>query len=315
MIKRRYLNNTGVSLYDDENMAQKTIRTHCPKCHGHSYVITPKNGLSFCFLCRYWERDGDAPVQSKVRSQYINEIRNLYTQAAHYYHSSLTTEAITFLHTRGVTDQTIQDALLGYCPVGKSPLYKGTIAVEAGLGLPHDESGVLAGRITLPYFRDAGVVSDIRGRSITPNEEIKYKSLYNHAFFRGADYPFNYHVRDNKRIILTEGELKAILATQYGYTALALPGMTSWKDGFTQQEDQHVVIIFDSQVKNALHVRDAIIRAASKLNNVYIGTLPLFGKQKMDIDQLILEHGIDIFRDVVNNALPYQIWLQLTERF
>lgn len=289
----------------------------CPACGKENYGITKDNGVGFCFNCGHWARDGQAIYKPRVRSEHIPEIRNLYAQVAAYYHSSLDKQALSFLSRRGFTDNTIERFQIGYCPVGKNPIYKGSLAKEAGLATSAD-TGFLAGRITFPYFYDETTITDIRGRAIDPFDELRYKSPYNDSFFRGADFPYNYHLRCNKKIILTEGEIKADIATQIQYPAMALPGIMSWRDGLVIDLDTEYTMIFDSQ-RNMRDVRRAIMRIAEKLisagvNIPHIGTIPLFGRNKMDIDDLILQYGPEIFSDVVNNALPYDEWKGL-QRF
>lgn len=293
---------------------QKPFKTDCPMCAGNDFYITPHNGVGFCFHCGHWTRDGHAEHKPKVRSQHIDEIRNYYAQTTEYYHSSLDTAAYAFLTKRGFTDETIKRFKIGYCPLGKHPIYKGQIAQEAGLATI-TQTGFLAGRITFPYFYDDNTITDIRGRSLDPFDATRYKSPYHDGYYRGADFPYNFHLRCNKRLILTEGEIKADIASQIQYPAMALPGIMSWRDGLVIDLDTDYTMIFDSQ-HNMRDVRKAIVRIADKLvaagvNSPRIGTIPLFGRSKMDIDDLIIAYGPEIFADVVNNALPYTEWKEL----
>lgn len=292
---------------------QKHQRMHCPKCDGNSYVYTFETEFGYCFLCTYKEYKGTPAHRQKIRSEYVDEIRGFYNQVAHYYHSCLDNKAISFLHQRGFTNDTIDRFLIGYCPHGSNPLYKDQLAIEAGLGLPHDSTCVLAGRITFPYFFNDNMIVDIRGRSINPDEELRYKGPYHSSYYRGADYLYNTHLANANTILITEGEIKADIATQVGFATLAMPGINSIKT-FTQRDDQKVIILFDSQRGKQHFVNEAITRLSKTLYDPYVSTLPLFGRDKMDCDTLILEYGVDVFADVVNNALPYNQWLQL-QRF
>lgn len=292
----------------------KHQRMSCPKCGGNSYVYTHDIEFGYCFLCTYKEYKGNVTHQEKVRSEYVDEIRNYYKQLAHYYHKSLTKQALTFLHQRGFTNDTIERFLIGYCPQESSPLYRDQIAVEAGIGLPHDSTSVLAGRITFPYFFNDDTIVDIRGRSLDPDEAIKYKSPYHSSYYRAADYLYNNHLSNADTIIVTEGEIKADISTQSGFTTLAMPGINSIKK-FLQRENQKVIIVFDSQRKNQQFVNQAIKKVSKEFNDPYIGTLPLLNKDKQDIDGFILAYGIQMYADVIYNALPYQTWKTLTERF
>ncbi len=289
----------------------------CPSCGGDNFGVTDDNGVAFCFNCGHWARDGQTEYKPRKRSEHIAEIRNFYAQATEYYHNSLDGEARRFLTRRGFTDDTIERFKIGYCPVGKHPMYKSPIAHEAGLAT-NSQTGLLAGRITFPYLYDEETITDIRGRSLDPNNELRYMSPRHDTYYRGADYPYNYHLRCNKRLILTEGEIKADISSQIQYPAMALPGIMSWREGLTIDVDTDYTLIFDSQ-KRMFDVRRAITRIAERMINAgvnapMIGTLPLFGRDKMDIDDLILSYGAETFADVVNSALPYTEWKEL-QRF
>lgn len=291
----------------------KSEKRICPKCNRNSFWYTFDNNFGYCFLCTYKEHKGAYAGKQKVRSAYIEAIRNYYKQLAHYYHSSLHKAALDFLYHRGFTDETIQRFLIGYCPNGKNPLYKDPIGIEAGLALPHDQTGFLAGRITFPYFYNKEMICDLRGRALDPDEEVKYKSPYQSSYYRGADFLYNNHLAGADTILITEGEIKADLATQIGFPTLAMPGMNTRKT-FSQRGDQKVIIVFDSQVKNQRFVNQAITQLAKSLVNPFVATLPLFGKDKQDIDSFILEYGAATFTDVINSALPFLEWKQL-QRF
>jgi len=285
-------------------------KTACPICGKETLYVTPMNGLSYCFSpgCNYYLREGLDRSEKKERSPYLDEIRHFYNKAALYYHSSLDKRALGYLYARGLNDVTIKNLKIGYCPKGKSPLYNGQVPIEAGLSM--NGEAFLADRVTFPYMYDDTTIVDIRGRSIR-DDPLKYKSPFNGAYYRGADYPYNYHLHRENIIILTEGEIKADLAVQIGYPTMALPGMGIWKQGFRQQANQHIILLFDSQNKNVHSLRTAIEKAAMQLDGPKIATLPLFGEKKMDIDQFILTYGKTGFDIVVNSALPFNTWKRL----
>lgn len=295
----------------------KSYKTTCPSCGNDNFYVTPSNGLSYCFnaACGHWEKDGDIPQtpRKRLRSENLNEIRQFYEQVASYYHNSLDSRAIAFLHQRGFNDETIQKMQLGYIPCGRHPLYKSSIAKEAGLATKAGEA-FLGDRIAFPYLVSNNGVTDIRGRAIDPNDELKYKSPFGDVYARGADYPYNYQLSDAPRLIITEGEIKADLATQSGFPTIALPGMSNWRDGFRQKQGQEIIILFDSQEHNNQDVRAAIRKVANRLDDAKVATLPLFGKKKQDIDSFIIDYGTNIFKMVVDSALDFQVWNRL-QRF
>jgi DNA primase len=286
----------------------RSYRTECKKCGGHNYVVTPSKGISKCFNCGYYELDSAVAPQSKVMSSHLDEIRALYAQAAKYYHSALTPEAYTFLHNRGFTDAMIKELQLGYCPSGRSPLYTKLIAKEAGLA-KYDSTAFLENRITFPYFHN-GMHTEIRGRAIDPYEEVRYKSPLGSSYHRGAIYPYNYQYTA-PRIIITEGEIKAAIALQYGHTAIAMPGLSIWSEGFRESPETEYIVCFDSQQHAQYNVQRAIIAIADKIPTMKVATLPLLGKKKQDIDSFILDHGVVFFTNIIHSALPFAEWYKL----
>lgn len=289
----------------------KSYRTECPKCMGHNFVITPDNGIGYCYNCAYFN-NGKHTIDKIETSEHVDAFRELYKQATNYYHSSLTPDAYSFLVSRGFNDTVITDLKIGFCPTGKHPLYKHKLAKEAGL-IDHNNSGFLANRVTFPYFAN-GSITEIRGRAIESTDEIKYKSLLGSSIYRGAIYPYNYHLSNNKRIVITEGEIKAAIAYQVGTPAMALPGMGIWRAGFKPNKDTEYILLFDSQRYGMKYVKQAITKIAQKIKHIKIATLPLMGKDKQDIDSFILSYGASAFHTIINSALTYNDWRDI-QRF
>jgi len=292
----------------------KSYKTQCPSCNGDNFYVTPDNGLSFCFNCKHLEKDNTAPyTRIRKRSDNVQEIRQYYTEMAHYYHTSLDTNARNFLYGRGYTDETIQQLKIGYIPAGIHPMYRNPIAIEAGLANKRYEA-FLGNRIAFPYFKDTKVVTDIRARALDSNDELKYKSPFNDAYYRGAIYPYNYQVVKNaKRVLLTEGEIKAGIAMQAHFPTIGLPGILAWRDGLIQEDDQEYVIVFDSEVKPNVQ-RDvifAIRKVSLHLLNVKVAVLPVFDGGKAEIDTFINRFGADTFGSIIDNALEYDEWNRL----
>jgi DNA primase-like protein len=293
----------------------QSYKTECPRCGHISLYVTPHNGMSHCFrpTCKLTQFNGESRGKIRVRSDNIPEIREVYKQAAWYYHSSVDDRARNYLHQRGFTDKTIDELQIGYCPVGKLPLYRDVIAKEAGISTARNEA-FLGDRITFPYFKDTNTITDIRGRAINATEELKYKSPFGDVIFRGAIYPYNYHLRNNKRIILAEAEIKADIAYQLGYAAMGLPGIGSWRPGFVQEDNQEIIIVFDNESNpdTQREVIYAIRKVAGELIKPKIAVLPLFdGDKKAEIDTFIDKHGGILFKSIIDNALEYKVWNSL----
>lgn len=283
-------------------------RITCLKCNGHNFVVTAEKGMKHCFNCGYHVFDRSMSYVPLVRSKNIAQIRLFYTEIARYYHSNLQTEHRQYLNKRGITDQTIQELQIGYCPDGKHPYYKGMIAKEAGLALS-DQTCSLKERITFPFISEDEGVTDLWGRDLSENGSYKYKSPYTYNNIqRGSDYPYLVDsMIGAKRIIITEGIIKPILPYQYGLSCVGMPGTLAYRP-IHPTADQEVIICFDNQVNH----RSELITAITKISNQFympkIATLPLRDKKKQDIDSYILSYGIEEFNRVIDGALDYKVW-------
>lgn len=293
----------------------KSYKTVCPSCGHLSFYVTPDNGMGHCFrpTCKLTQFNGDNTRKIQIRSDNVSEIRQVYKEAAWYYHSSLDTKSRVYLHKRGFTDTTIQDLMIGYCPYGSIPLYRDPMAKEAGIATAKNEA-FLEHRITFPYFKNKDVITDLRGRSLDSNALLKYKSPFGGTVFRGAIYPYNYHLHNNRRIILAEAEIKANIAYQLGYAAIGIPGIGAWRSGFVQEDNQEVIIVFDNESNpdTQREVIHAVRRISKELMHVKVAVLPIFdGENKAEIDTFINKHGGALFSSVIDNALDYKIWNSL----
>lgn len=299
----------------------KKNKTICPSCGGNDLGIKSQDRFAHCWECGANYRIGSEEDFKHAADRVDNvvfdteAIRSLYSEAGEYYHSCLSADHIDYLHNRGIDDNAIQLFKIGFCPSGTSRMYTNPIARQAGLADSHGNPW-LANRIVFPYIAD-GKITDLRGRALD-NDEARYKSLYHRAERRGAVYPFNYdralkHLGKTKTLILTEGEIKAIVADTEGFAIMALPGMLSFRSALVQQPGIRVVVAYDSTDKpeDKLRVDRAIHHLQRRIPEFYVVTLPLMGKDKMDVDLFLLLGGKDRFQHYIDNAVPYSLYKQL----
>lgn len=286
----------------------------CPECRKDNLWVTPENGIAHCFTpgCGYHVY-GIAEEQTYEVSKHVDAIRDYYKEITLYYHSCLDKPAENYLLARGLTHSIIEEYKLGYVPESPHVSYTAWIAQESGIALDKSKGykPFLAKRIVFPYWY-RGMVTDIRGRAMDDNP-VRYKSAYGKTHYRGAIYPFNMDESKADTVLFTEGEIKALVAKQAGYACLSIPGITIWRDGFTPIDYQKVIIVMDNQRKHK-GLTKAIQKVANHFENVYVATLPLYGKDKQDIDSYVNEYGYDSFRRIINSALEYNNWLSLRKR-
>jgi hypothetical protein len=313
--------------YCEKNRTKRATRGYkavCPGCAGNDLWVTPENRSCYCWECgtAYRITSGDQDTWMPAHSYAVKEfdtkaIRQVYNEAASYYHSCLSKEHEQFLKQRGITQEAINFFKIGFCPSGVMPMYLTETAKEAGIA---DGKGRpwLADRIVFPYIAD-GEITDLRGRTTT-NEDPKYKSLYHKSAQRGALYPFNYDAalkkaQNSKTIIITEGEIKAVVADQYNFSIVALPGMLSYRPGLVSQPGIRIVVVFDNSAypDDRVRVDRAIARLSQHIPYFSVVTLPLLGEEKMDIDSYLVrdDRNVARFQHFVDNAIDYPLYRRL----
>jgi DNA primase len=200
---------------------------------------------------------------------------------------------------------------LGYIPNEAITHISQDLLRDSGLYI-YDRA-VLGDRIAFPYIVD-GKVTDIRGRTMDKNDPTRYKSPLGSATNRGAIYPYNFSDSTEEHIV-TEGEIKAGIASQFGFKCVALPGIASWRM-MTSTSTFKQTIVFDSARSKAgrEHTLRAIDNISKKLYNPYVAMLPLGKEDKMDIDTFIMTKGTAEFRTIIDNALPYSEWAKIQRR-
>lgn len=215
----------------------------CPECGGHDrfYLITnPNNGGNPYWRCRqcdytepHDEELGEVAPDHSSRQQprtatEIAEAHTAYTAVAAYCADQLWTKAgstaLAALRKRGLTDDTIHAARLGWCGDGaelftwlfyhNQPVYDGALigGLRKRQGVPRP---VCKQTITIPYF-DGDTCVLLRGRKLAPQRnDPKYLSP-NGPLYAGAPPRFYLHATLDQQpaVILTEGELKALAAYQ-----------------------------------------------------------------------------------------------------
>lgn len=300
--------------------ASRGWKVVCPQCTGKDCWVTLDNGTGFCFECGAQYAIGENKFQrpkQEVRELDVPGIRHLYDTAVDFYHDCLTPDHLEFLERRGIDRSDVDTFMIGFCPTGNSPLYHSPLAQDSGI-VDYAGSPWLANRIVFPYFAE-GHATDLRGRS-TDGTDPKYKSLPRHAMSRGAWYPFNYErayklARKSKTVIVTEGEIKAIVADKFGHAAVAFPGMLSLRPGVVFDADVRIVVIYDNAAgkEDKLRVDRAIAKLSDRLGHFYVATLPLLGEEKQDIDSFLLNKrgGPVRFQQLVDEAVTYAMYKQL----
>lgn len=265
----------------------------CPKCGGDDrFFYMPSLRILkgapgwICRQCQYHEPADPSAVPKitgpKLTDEQLKQVHDANEKVTQYCEnllwSDVGAEALDYLRTkRGFTDDTIRNARLGYHPPTKQgaggvsqhlwrddkSAYEG--ACLAGLLRAQGQEGsVLQGTITIPYLA-AGNVMMIRARMLRPRDGTKYLSPFGTLYAGGTPMLFGQDVLaemaryGRKRVILTEGEFKAQLATQcwkadmLSMPAVAQPGISIFPYEFMESLSGFTVYLtYDAEArKNA----------------------------------------------------------------
>lgn len=203
--------------------------------------------------------------------------RELLTATAERYHTQLTTQAASYLLSRGVTKEAANVNLLGlvYDPA------------------PGHEMAV--GMLSIPYISPAGVTA-LKFRKLG---EGTPKYLWPVGQKIGL-----FNVRDlhktSKTIAICEGELDTIiLSSVVGVPTVGVAGVSQWKAWFPKlfEPYENVIVMADNDVKeNGTNPGQELAKKIKEdLPNATVVILPP-GK---DVNDCYLEYGADWLREKV----------------
>lgn len=177
------------------------------------------------------------------------------------YEANLETLA-PYLTSRGIHQETAQKFRLGYVK-----------DAEPG----HEP---YEGKLAIPYITPSGVV-DIRFRSLN-GETPKYLSR------PGAGthiYNVSALFNDGDQLVVCEGEMDTIIATQSGFTAVGLPGANNWKPFYSRVlADWGKILLFCDGDNAGKEMAKNISR---ELDNVF----PIFMPEGCDVNDVYLSEG------------------------
>jgi len=296
---------------------------HCPVC-GCSDANFNISKLTWrCWHCpacgRITTEDGYVAVEEQEIKLDVDAVRELYTELADEYHKDITDVAVSYLKTRGITEETIRHFKLGFCSDKYYEQYSNDLAKDCGI--VNRDYPALFNRITIPYIVDDMCV-DLRGRKVGSGITYKqntptYISLSGSHESRGAVFPFNYDIiKNNKRIIITEGEFKAVVGHQYGFPVIATPGIFGWQSSWKSiLKDKEIILVadFDSVFgfNSPAYMMTNIV--SKDIRNLKVGLLYLASngnKEKIDIDSLLIDGGVKLFEKIINGPILAKDWLE-----
>ncbi len=278
-----------VGNYIELKKAGANYKACCP-FHGEktaSLVVSPTKQIYHCFGCGV---GGDSIkfVMELEKLSYPEAIEKLassvnftlhYTQSgsSDYSESKRVLEALQswytinldknsasfeYLHTRGVSQNSIERFGIGYTPSGNEVLNHLNslsiplpLSIEAGVVATGDDGrsyARLTERITFPIYSATGNIVGFGGRTIT-NHPAKYINSPQTKLFNKSRLLYGYNqakdsIYKNKQIIICEGYLDVVMLHQGGFTeAVATMGtaLTSEHLPLLRKGEPKVILAYD----------------------------------------------------------------------
>jgi len=190
--------------------------------------------------------------------------RELLAKATENYERNLD-EVAPYLESRGITKETALMFRLGFV---KNP--------ETG----HEP---YIGKLAIPYLTPSGVI-DIRFRSLNADSGPKYLSRPG-----ASTHIFNVAAlnTDSDVLVICEGEIDTMIATQVGFAAVGLPGANNWKPFYTRVlADWEKIMLFCDGDNAGKEMAKTITR---ELDNVF----PIFMPENCDVNDVFLAEGAE----------------------
>jgi DNA primase len=198
--------------------------------------------------------------------------RELLAKATENYEQNLA-EVLPYLESRGITEETARMFRLGF------------------VANPETGHELYVGKLAIPYITPSGVI-DIRFRSLANDAGPKYLSRPG-----ASTHIFNVTAleQDADVLVICEGEIDTIIATQVGFAAVGLPGANNWKPFYSRVlADWEKIMLFCDGDNAGREMAKNITR---ELDNVF----PVFMPENCDVNDVYLQEGAEGLRKRVGS--------------
>lgn len=216
---------------------------------------------------------------------------------ARYFHENLTNEARTYLHTRGITDKTIDEFGIGY---------------DAGLS---QLGSALKYCVVFPVRDASGTIRDLAGRLI--NEDAAGRQGVWRNLLQPPPAMFNESaIADSDEVFLCEGPLDALALVQTGYPAVGVLDTARFQERFVDLlKDKKVFICYDNDEDGRRQrTRTAVELSAAAVHAVYTVSIP---EDYNDVSELFAdapargERPEKTFKEAVGMAIDEGVYSRL----
>ncbi|MDX9691081.1 MAG: DNA primase [Acholeplasmataceae bacterium] len=241
----------------------------------------------------------------------MKEVANFYQFNLN--HSEKGQEALNYLMTRQMTDDSIKHFMLGLAPsygqtlfnVLKDKGYAVSDMIRLGVVKQADDGAyydLFTDRIIFPITNPKGEVVGLSGRTINAKEQVKYINSPETTIFKKGQLLYHFYealpeIRKSKQVILYEGFFDVISSYQAGIKhGVATMGTSLTKDQakLISQVTQSIIIAYDGDSAGIKAADQAIPILEKDRLKVEVLTIP----EKMDPDDFIKAYGPEMFEQL-----------------
>jgi DNA primase len=266
------------------------------------------------------------PVESPIQP-ITPEVSNEQDKARDYYARQLFSpkgeEALSYLNSRGINEDTIRKFGLGYGPFGRASFpfaFTEDAAIRTGIGVRLQDGQVkslFSRRILFPITNEHGQIAGWGGRYQGKETCAKYINSPETDFFKKKQllYGLSQVIEKNKKpdeILVVEGYMDVLMLHQFGFeNAVAVLGTatTNWHLDALFRHTSRVVLCFDGDAAGEKALQKAIDVAAPYIQegrDVAFLVLPA----GHDPDSFLRDEGADAFRAKIQRAISAQEYLK-----
>ncbi len=235
----------------------------------------------------------------------------LMKEAMSFYQFNLTNsesgqKALTYLHERGLSDETISHFKIGFAPSRGDTLYqilknkKFAVSDMISLGLvKQDDEGsyfdLFANRVMFPVTDLRGHVVGFSGRTLSKTDAIKYVNSPESPIFKKSELVYHLYeglgdIRKQKHAILHEGFFDVIASYQAGIkNGVATMGtaLTRQHARLLKQVTPNIIVAYDGDAAG----QKATLSSIPILASVALKTGVLIIPEGMDPDEFVQNYG------------------------
>lgn len=289
----------------------KSMKGLCP-FHSEktpSFIVSPDKGIAYCFGCH---KGGDifkflmevenidfaealklladktgVELEKKSSKTFVKKgerevLLEIHEKVTSFYEQKLIgsggIEALQYLHSRGISDETIKRFRLGYAPDDFSEThqyllksgYSHAQILQSGLALAKDTSmnriyDRFRGRVIFPVRDSLGRVVGFGGRALKPDQEPKYLNSPETPIYQKNQLLYGFYhskktIKTLKQAIIVEGYMDYLMAFQDGLkNVVAVNGTALSNRHLTQLKPYIEELVFSFDMDSA--GRDAARRS------------------------------------------------------